>query len=123
MNRGLTDDKEILYSKTIRAGKRIYYIDVKRNLREDLFIALTESKKVIDKETSNVRFEKHKIFLYKEDFDNFMNGMTDVIGYIKKELYVQEEIGEKENEDENPQDKEEEKDFLSLDNYDIKFDV
>lgn len=122
MSRELTDDKEILYSKTIRAGKRIYYIDVKRNLREDLFIALTESKKVIDKETSNVRFEKHKIFLYKEDFDNFMNGMKDVIAYIKKEQYVQEEMNEKEKGDDNSQDKED-KDFLSLDNYDIKFDV
>jgi len=122
MNSGLTNDKEILYSKTIRAGKRIYYIDVKRNLREDLFIALTESKKVIDKETSNVRFEKHKIFLYKEDFDNFMNGMTDVIAYIKKELYVQKEMKEKEKGVDNSQDKED-KDFLSLDNNDIKFDV
>jgi len=122
MSRELTDDKEILYSKTIRAGKRIYYIDVKQNLRKDLFIALTESKKVIDKETSNVRFEKHKIFLYKEDFDNFMNGMKDVIAYIKKEQYVQEEMNEKEKEDGNSKDKED-NDFLSLDKLDIKFDV
>ena len=56
-------DKEILYSKTIKAGKRIYYLDVKKNL---------------------VSFEKHKIFLYKEDFDKFMDGMNDVISYIKR---------------------------------------
>ena len=76
-------DREILYSKAIKAGKRIYYIDVKRNLKDDLFIAVTESKKVQSKDGAQVSFEKHKIFLYKEDFDKFMEGMQDVIGYIK----------------------------------------
>lgn len=76
-------DKEILYSKTIKAGKRIYYLDVKKNLREDLFIAITESKKVQSKDGAQVSFEKHKIFLYKEDFDNFLGGMEDVIAFIR----------------------------------------
>ena len=69
-------DKEILYSKTIKAGKRIYYLDVKKNLKDDLFLAVTESKKVQPKNGTQVSFEKHKIFLYKEDFDKFMDGMT-----------------------------------------------
>ena len=73
-------DKEILYSKTIKAGKRIYYLDVK----DDLFLAVTESKKVQPKNGTQVSFEKHKIFLYKEDFDKFMDGMNDVISYIKQ---------------------------------------
>ncbi|MCD7938025.1 MAG: PUR family DNA/RNA-binding protein, partial [Tannerellaceae bacterium] len=77
-------DKEILYSRAIKAGKRIYYLDVKKNLKEDLFLAITESKKVQNKENSQLTFEKHKIFLYKEDFDKFMTGMADVIEYIKK---------------------------------------
>ncbi|MBP3516907.1 MAG: PUR family DNA/RNA-binding protein [Parabacteroides sp.] len=77
-------DKEILYSKTIKAGKRIYYLDVKKNLKDDLFLAVTESKKVQSKNGTQVSFEKHKIFLYKEDFDKFMDGMSDVIGYIKQ---------------------------------------
>lgn len=77
-------DKEILYSKAIKAGKRIYYLDVKRNLKDDLFLAVTESKKVQPKNGSQVSFEKHKIFLYKEDFDKFMEGMNDVINYIKQ---------------------------------------
>ncbi|RHD67496.1 DUF3276 family protein [Parabacteroides merdae] len=71
-------DKEILYSKTIKAGKRIYYLDVKKNLKDDLFLAVTESKKVQPKNGMQVSFEKHKIFLYKEDFDKFMDGMNDV---------------------------------------------
>lgn len=79
-------DKEILYSKTIKAGKRIYYLDVKKNLKDDLFLAVTESKKVQPKNGMQVSFEKHKIFLYKEDFDKFMDGMNDVISYIKLEL-------------------------------------
>jgi hypothetical protein len=78
-------DKEIVYSKAIKAGKRIYYLDVKKNLRDDLFIAITESKKHQSKEGDTVTFEKHKIFLYKEDFEKFMNGMNDVIGFIKEQ--------------------------------------
>ena len=69
-------DKEILYSKTIKAGKRIYYLDVKKNLKDDLFLAVTESKKVQPKNGMQVSFEKHKIFLYKEDFDKFMESVT-----------------------------------------------
>lgn len=76
-------DKEILFSKAIKAGKRIYYLDVKKNLKNDLFIAITESKKVQSKESLQFTFEKHKIFLYKEDFGKFMEGMQEVIDYIK----------------------------------------
>lgn len=76
-------DKEILYSKAIKAGKRIYYLDVKKNLKDDLFLAITESKKIQPKDGSQVSFEKHKIFLYKEDFEKFMDGMNEVIRYIR----------------------------------------
>ncbi|MDR1937001.1 MAG: PUR family DNA/RNA-binding protein [Tannerellaceae bacterium] len=77
-------DKEILYSKAIKAGKRIYYLDVKKNLKNDLFLAITESKKVQPKENVQSLFEKHKIFLYKEDFDKFLDGLNDVIDFIRK---------------------------------------
>lgn len=76
-------DKEIIYSKAIKAGKRIYYLDVKKNLKDELFLAVTESKKVQSKDNQQVSFEKHKIFLYKEDFDKFLDGMQEVIRYIK----------------------------------------
>lgn len=78
-------DKEIIYSKAIKAGKRIYYLDVKKNLKNDLFLAITESKKVQPKGGNGngpISFEKHKIFLYKEDFTKFMDGMIEVINYI-----------------------------------------
>ncbi len=77
-------DKEILYSKTIKAGKRIYYLDVKKNLKDDLFLAVTESKKVQPKNGMQVSFEKHKIFLYREDFEKFMNGLNEAINFINQ---------------------------------------
>jgi hypothetical protein len=77
-------DKEIVYSKAIKAGKRIYYLDVKKNLKDDLFIAITESKRNLSKDGEQVTFEKHKIFLYKEDFDKFLEGMKDIIEFIKE---------------------------------------
>ena len=77
-------DKEIVFSKTVKAGKRIYYLDVKKNRKEEMFLAITESKKVVSGEgnDSSVSFEKHKIFLYKEDFEKFMNGLHQAIQYI-----------------------------------------
>ena len=81
-------DKEIVFSKAIKAGKRIYYLDVKKNLKDDLFIAITESKRNQTKEGEPVTFEKHKIFLYKEDFDKFMDGMNDIIRYIKEQTVL-----------------------------------
>ncbi|MCD7898942.1 MAG: PUR family DNA/RNA-binding protein [Bacteroides sp.] len=77
-------DKEIVFSRSIKAGKRIYYLDVKRNRKDELFLAITESKKVVSGEgdSSAVSFEKHKIFLYKEDFEKFMNGLHETIEFI-----------------------------------------
>ncbi len=79
-------EQEIVFSKAIKAGKRIYYLDVKRSRNDDLFIAITESKKKIqgDEENPLVSFEKHKIFLYKEDFSKFANALTEVIEYIEE---------------------------------------
>ncbi|MDX9704683.1 MAG: DUF3276 family protein [Weeksellaceae bacterium] len=83
-------DNEIIYSKSIKAGKRIYYLDVKKSRNEDLYLAITESKKRVSgfEEEAVVTYEKHKIFLYKEDFDKFLEGIEDVIGFINKEQGV-----------------------------------
>ncbi len=80
-------DSEIIYSKAIKAGKRIYYLDVKKSRNNDLYLAITESKKKVVgyDEDAQVTYEKHKIFLYKEDFDKFTEGLEDVIGFIKQE--------------------------------------
>ena len=80
------DDKEIVFSKSIKAGKRIYYLDVKKNRKDEMFLAITESKKVImgEGDDSQVSFEKHKIFLYREDFQKFMAGLTEAIDFIDR---------------------------------------
>ncbi len=80
-------DKEIVFSKAIKAGKRIYYLDVKKNRKDEMFLAITESKKIVygEGDDSQVSFEKHKIFLYKEDFEKFMDGLQQAIGFITAE--------------------------------------
>lgn len=80
------NDKEIVFSKSIKAGKRIYYLDVKKNRKDEMFLAITESKKIVmnEGEDPQVSFEKHKIFLYKEDFEKFMTGLSQAIEFINK---------------------------------------
>jgi DNA-directed RNA polymerase subunit F len=83
----LESEKEIVYSQTIKAGKRIYYIDVKRNRRDEMYLSITESKKIIqgEGEGAPITFEKHKIFLYREDFAKFQNSLNEAIGYVVAE--------------------------------------
>src|SRR5574344_213103 len=78
------NDKEIVFSKAVKAGKRIYYLDVKKNRKDEMYLAITESKKVVKGEGADaqVSFEKHKIFLYKEDFEKFIMGLTEAIKFI-----------------------------------------
>ena len=72
-------DREEVYSKKIRAGKRTYFFDVKSTRSNDYYLTITESKKRLEDGV----FVKHKIFLYKEDFEKFSEGLNDVISYIK----------------------------------------
>ena len=75
-------EREEIFSKSVRAGKRTYFFDVKTTRRNDYYLTLTESKKRFNRD-GRFYFEKHKIFLYKEDFDKFTEGLTEVIEYIK----------------------------------------
>lgn len=80
-------EKEIVHSQTIKAGKRIYYIDVKKNRKDEMYLSITESKKIVNGEGENasVSFEKHKIFLYREDFEKFATGIKAAIDYVVAE--------------------------------------
>lgn len=73
--------KEEIFTKIVRAGKRTYFFDVKATRKDDFYLTITESKKRLGKE-GKVFYEKHKIFLYKEDFDKFAEGLRDAVGYI-----------------------------------------
>ena len=98
-------DKEDIYSKVVRAGKRTYFFDVKATRRNDFYLTITESKKRIGRD-GKFYFEKHKIFLYKEDFEKFTDGLNDVVEYIRanqpeleeQHELVAEEIGVTSNE-------------------------
>lgn len=79
----MTDDREDIYSKAVRAGKRTYFFDVKSTRGHDLFLTITESKKRPQPDGS-VTYEKHKIFLYKEDFDKFLGGLHDAFDEIDR---------------------------------------
>jgi hypothetical protein len=75
-------DREEIFSKAVRAGKRTYFFDVKATRRNDYYLTLTESKKRFNRD-GRFYFEKHKIFLYKEDFDKFWEGLSEAIEFIK----------------------------------------
>ncbi len=74
-------DRQEIFSQTVRAGKRTYFFDVKATRNNDYYLTITESKKRFNKEGKQY-FEKHKVFLYKEDFEKFSDGLTEVISYI-----------------------------------------
>ena len=92
-NRRFEDKKEpeIVYSRSVKAGKRIYYLDVKKARNEDLYLCITESKRKSGAEEEVPVFEKHKVFLYKEDFAHFTEGLNDVIHYVEEQLGTIEE--------------------------------
>ena len=79
-------EQEIVYSRAIKAGKRIYYLDVRKARNNDLYLSITESKRRQVEGEEAPSFEKHKLFLYKEDFAHFVEGLQDVIGYVQNEL-------------------------------------
>lgn len=79
-------EQEIVYSRAIKAGKRIYYLDVRKARNNDLYLSITESKRRQAEGEEAPSFEKHKLFLYKEDFAHFLDGLQDVIGYVRNEL-------------------------------------
>jgi CRISPR/Cas system CSM-associated protein Csm2 small subunit len=72
------DQNNEIYSKAVRAGKRTYFFDVKSTKSNDLYITVTESKKVTN-EDGYENYQKHKIFLYKEDFEKFKEGLEEVL--------------------------------------------
>jgi hypothetical protein len=76
------DKNSEVYSKVVRAGKRTYFFDVKSTKGNDLYITLTESKKTFNDDGRD-NYQKHKIFLYKEDFEKFREGLDDVLNKIE----------------------------------------
>lgn len=80
-------DADILFSRTIKAGQRIYYIDVKQNRRGEMYLCITESKKMQSgsQDMPTVNYEKHKIFLFREDFSKFDDALRDAFSFVTNE--------------------------------------
>ena len=109
--------RQEIHSKVIRAGKRTYFFDVKSTRNDEYYLTITESKKKFS-ENGKFHYEKHKLFLYQEDFEKFSESLEEVLGYIREN-----QPGKKEEEpkDETIQVESEEpqKDFTNVDFEDI----
>ncbi|MBQ1747707.1 MAG: DUF3276 family protein [Bacteroidales bacterium] len=80
-----------IYSRPVRAGKRTYFFDVKATKNNDYYLTITESKRKVEKD-GRFSYDKHKIFLYKEDFEKFAQGLEEVVQFIKEKCPVQERV-------------------------------
>ena len=89
-----------VYSKPVKAGKRTYFFDVKATKGNDLYLTITESKRKVEGDGS-FSYYKHKIFLYKEDFEKFRDGLDEVISYISKRAPQTEYSERKSQDDQN----------------------
>lgn len=76
--------REMVFSRVVRAGKRTYFFDVRATRADEYYLTITESKKHLDKNGTGMFYEKHKIYLYKEDFDRFIDEMNEVVNFVKQ---------------------------------------
>lgn len=77
-------DRNEIFSKRVRAGKRTYFFDVKATRSNDYYLTITESKRKYKEDSFT--YEKHKIFLYKEDFGKFLGALNETVDHVKEEL-------------------------------------
>jgi hypothetical protein len=77
-------EKVEIYSQRVRAGKRTYFFDIKSTRSNDYYLTITESKRRF--KDDGFFYEKHKIFLYKEDFDKFLEALKQSVDHVKTEL-------------------------------------
>ena len=102
MNQQFTSNKEEIYSKVMRAGRRTYFFDVRETKAGDYYLTITESKKFTNDDGS-FHYKKHKIYLYKEDFVEFKEHLVDMIDYVI-DAKGDEVISERHQKDYNPED-------------------
>jgi hypothetical protein len=86
-----TNGRDEIFSTKVKAGKRTYFFDVKSTRSNDYYLTITESKKRFKED--GFTYEKHKIFLYKEDFGKFVDAMNDVVQHVKVECLPDYEFG------------------------------
>ncbi|MFP4556979.1 MAG: DUF3276 family protein [Bacteroidales bacterium] len=116
-------ERDDIFSKVVRAGKRTYFFDVKATRQDDYYLTITESKKKFGQE-GKFYFEKHKIFLYKEDFDKFAEGLSETVDYIKrnKQMDMDTAVEKQENEPMNQENELENVENMQNELSNISFD-
>ena len=107
-------DRDEVYSERVKAGKRTYFFDVKATKSNDYYLTITESKR--KPRDDGFYYEKHKIFLYKEDFNKFTEALNTVVSHVKEELMPDVDFSQF--------DREEERDNMQVSdaNSDLKWD-
>ena len=114
-------DQEEIFSKVLRAGRRTYFFDVRSTKAGDYYLTITESKKFTHDDGS-FHYKKHKIYLYKEDFQAFRENMEEMMDYIIAEK-GQEVISERHQKDFKKEEEQTPKEDKPLDNFtDVNFD-
>lgn len=88
------NNREELFSRPVRAGKRTYFFDVKTTRSDEKYITITESKRRFNEDQSHFTYEKHKIFLYKEDFEKFATALKETLNYIETGEYPEDYFDE-----------------------------
>lgn len=121
MNQQFTSNKEEIYSKVMRAGRRTYFFDVRETKAGDYYLTITESKKFTNDDGS-FHYKKHKIYLYKEDFVEFKEHLVDMIDYVI-DAKGDEVISERHQKDYNTEDNDEHEHSSSSSSFtDVNFD-
>lgn len=88
-------ERNEIYSQRVRAGKRTYFFDIKSTRSNDYYLTITESRRRY--KDDGYFYEKHKIFLYKEDFNKFISALQETIGHVKEELMPEYDFNQYEN--------------------------
>lgn len=111
--------RDEIYSERVRAGKRTYFFDVKSTRSNDYYLTITESKRRF--KDDGFFYEKHKIFLYKEDFNKFIEALNETVNYVKDELLPDVDFTQFDNR-EDDEDDEEAVDIAAEDDSELKWD-
>jgi hypothetical protein len=105
-DKGKNFNNEELFSKAVRAGKRTYFFDVKSTRAGENYLTITESKKRFDQQTGKFYYEKHKLFLYQEDFEKFYTAINQSFEYIKTGKVPESYLKEVEEEEQRKKERE-----------------
>jgi hypothetical protein len=112
--------REEVFSKVVRAGKRTYFLDVKETRNGEQYLTITESKRRFDNESGKFFYEKHKLFLYQEDFEKFSNGLLGVIEFIKTGEFPEKYEMDTDDDNQVDQEKSDDVSFEDLDENESK---